>query len=190
MKVAFLGDSLTFGYGVAPRSRWVNLAAQGLGIERLNHGLSGDTTGGMLVRLYTDVLPQAPHVVFFMGGFNDLVAGQDLAVPKANTMAILQAVSGRGMLPVVGITPALPEAVSSAWAVLCDMARVEDLMSEYSDWIRSFSKGFGVPCIDFRAELLKSPDSFRFLDGIHLDEAGHRRMAEIFVREFRKLPLR
>lgn len=51
MKLICIGDSLTFGYGVRPSRRWTRLCAQETGWEIVNEGISGDTTGGMLVRL-------------------------------------------------------------------------------------------------------------------------------------------
>ena len=51
MKLICIGDSLTFGYGVRPFQRWTRLCAQETGWEIVNEGISGDTTGGMLVRL-------------------------------------------------------------------------------------------------------------------------------------------
>ena len=50
MKLICIGDSLTFGYGVRPSQRWTRLCAQETGWEIVNEGISGDTTGGMLVR--------------------------------------------------------------------------------------------------------------------------------------------
>ena len=49
MKLICIGDSLTFGYGVRPSQRWTRLCAQETGGEIVNEGISGDTTGGMLV---------------------------------------------------------------------------------------------------------------------------------------------
>ena len=51
MKLICIGDSLTFGYGVRPSQRWTRLCAQETGWEIVNEGISGDTTGGMLVQL-------------------------------------------------------------------------------------------------------------------------------------------
>ena len=185
MRVSFLGDSLTFGYGVSPRNRWVQLAAQSLGLERTNHSCVGDTTGGMLVRLYTEVLPQNPRIVFFMGGFNDLAAGEDPAIPRANTMAITQAVAAKGMVPLIGITPPTrPDEITNSWRDLTDMRRVEEEMEEFCCWTRHYAEVFGFPVIDFRTAMQACPERYGYLDGTHPDEAGQRIMAEIFCREF------
>ena len=71
MKLICIGDSLTFGYGVRPSQRWTRLCAQETGWEIVNEGISGDTTGGMLVRLRAllanrDIGAQRP-LVLLMG---------------------------------------------------------------------------------------------------------------------------
>ena len=45
MKVAFLGDSITSGYGIRKKENWVTKAAEKLQIEAVNLGIAGDTTG-------------------------------------------------------------------------------------------------------------------------------------------------
>ena len=76
MKLICIGDSLTFGYGVRPSQRWTRLCAQETGWEIVNEGISGDTTGGMLVRLRAllaerDICVQHP-LALLMGGANDI----------------------------------------------------------------------------------------------------------------------
>lgn len=43
-----------------------------------NRGIGGDTSAGMLSRLYFDVVQQRPDIVIFMGGTNDLWWDLDL----------------------------------------------------------------------------------------------------------------
>ena len=50
-KILCIGDSLTYGYGVSRGQRWTTLAAEKSGWTLTNHGVCGDTTGGMLVRM-------------------------------------------------------------------------------------------------------------------------------------------
>ena len=53
-KLICLGDSLTFGAGVTRRDCWTSLVQRECGWTVVNRGISGDTTGGMLVRLQYD----------------------------------------------------------------------------------------------------------------------------------------
>ena len=97
MKLICIGDSLTFGYGVRPSQRWTRLCAQETGWEIVNEGISGDTTGGMLVRLRAllaerDICVQRP-LVLLMGGANDIFfSGTDTGA-RANMGAMLNTVA-------------------------------------------------------------------------------------------------
>ena len=50
----FLGDSLTFGYGVKPKDNWVHKLSEYLKLNILNKGVNGNTTTDMLFRFYED----------------------------------------------------------------------------------------------------------------------------------------
>ena len=107
-KLICLGDSLTFGLRVPHSQAWPRLVARETGMEVLNLGISGDTTGGMLARLQTltgggPVAPDAMPVLVIMGGSNDIFyAGTD-AVAKANIGAMIHQAMAAHMLPLVGI---------------------------------------------------------------------------------------
>lgn len=75
VRVAFLGDSLTAGYGVRPPEAYPflvgeALSARGLAVEVFAHGISGDTTTGGLARL-PEVLADDPDLVLVALGVND-----------------------------------------------------------------------------------------------------------------------
>ena len=101
MKLICIGDSLTFGYGVRPSQRWTRLCAQETGWEIVNEGISGDTTGGMLVRLRAlledrDICVQRP-LVLLMGGANDIFfSGTDTGA-RANMVAMLNQLLSLGL---------------------------------------------------------------------------------------------
>ena len=107
MKLICIGDSLTFGYGVRPSQRWTRLCAQETGWEIVNEGISGDTTGGMLVRLRAlladrDICVQRP-LVLLMGGANDIFfSGTDTGA-RANMGAMLNQLLSLGVHTMIGI---------------------------------------------------------------------------------------
>ena len=90
-KLICLGDSLTFGAGVTRRDCWTSLVQRECGWTVVNRGISGDTTGGMLVRLHRDVLGPALEErrcggdcrVLVMGGSNDIFFPGQTARPEA-----------------------------------------------------------------------------------------------------------
>ena len=107
MKLLCIGDSLTFGYGVRTFQRWTRLCAQETGWEIVNEGISGDTTGGMLVRLRAllaerDICVQRP-LVLLMGGANDIFfSGTDTGA-RANMGAMLNQLLSLGVHTIIGI---------------------------------------------------------------------------------------
>ena len=88
MELYCLGDSLTFGYGVRAAQRWTTLAAQKSGWQLINLGIPGDTTGGMMARLQTQLMPDLAHRrgcrVLLMGGANDIFYGGSMESVRAN----------------------------------------------------------------------------------------------------------
>ena len=94
-----LGDSLTFGYGVQPRERWLTLASGQSGWRLMNRGVCGDTTGGMLVRLRELIGgDRKAQAVMLMGGANDIFySGSELGA-RANMGAMIQQLLTAGAL--------------------------------------------------------------------------------------------
>ena len=89
MKNICLGDSLTAGYHVRPEESWVTLLGRETPDTWINAGVSGDTSAGMLVRLLTEVFPQKPDRVLYMGGDNDILVTGSLDQAKSSLMSIL-----------------------------------------------------------------------------------------------------
>ena len=75
----FLGDSLTFGYGVKPKDNWVHKLSEYLKLNILNKGVNGNTTTDMLFRFYEDVVSNSPKSLFIMGGTNDLLSNRPVS---------------------------------------------------------------------------------------------------------------
>jgi lysophospholipase L1-like esterase len=65
-KIVCMGDSLTEGYMIDLSQRWSEVLKKSLGIDLLNSGISGDTTGGMLARFKPMVIDHHPTHVIIM----------------------------------------------------------------------------------------------------------------------------
>ena len=105
--VLAFGDSLYAGYGLNqgqgfPAVLQRDLIAQGLSVEVVNAGVSGDTTAAGLARLdFTlDGLRRKPDLAIVGLGGNDVLRGLDPAETRKNLDAILTALDKRG-IPVV-----------------------------------------------------------------------------------------
>ena len=187
-----LGDSLTFGYGVSPRERWLNLLPESIPWRLINRGVCGDTTGGMLVRL-RELLCAAPpaRAVLLMGGTNDIFySGTDTGA-RANMGAMIQQLLTAGALVLVGIPmPIVPGWHPEEWGAVVDFAAAEELLRRYTDWLRAYCAAFHVPTVDFASAFLAEDGSLRrelYLDGLHPSPEGHRLMAWLLCKRLAEL---
>ena len=195
MELICLGDSLTYGYGVRSAQRWSTLVGQALQCEVTNLGICGDTTGGMLVRLNTEIMPklrnrtpgQRPFVLL-MGGVNDIFySGTDTGA-RANMGAMLQELLTAAARCVLLSPLAVSfDTLTPEWR---DMIRpaCEEQIAAYHSWQAAFCRTFGVPYVELY-DLLRGPDGKPlpelYLDGLHPTAEGHRLMA----RRILALPL-
>ncbi len=191
MKIICIGDSLTFGYGIKRSNIWTNLAKDKLNVEIINEGINGDTTGGMLSRFNDSVILKKPDIVFIMGGSNDLIAGATLGVMQANIMSMVHQSFGKLIVPIIGIPSKVDILnVRKDWAEFTDFYEISSQMEKYKTWIIEFSKTFGVNYIDFNYEVEKSAlllNESIYIDGLHLNEVGHKIMSEIFIEKINEM---
>ena len=93
--IAAMGDSLTHGYGlnaedgfVAQMQDW--LTDNGLDVQMINAGVSGDTTAGGLSRAAWTLTPEVDAMIVALGA-NDYLRGIDPVVARQNLSGILDA---------------------------------------------------------------------------------------------------
>jgi acyl-CoA thioesterase-1 len=96
-----LGDSLTAGYGLAPRDGFTAqleaaLAAKGHQVRVHNGGVSGDTSAGGLARLDWAVGRDAQAVIIELGA-NDMLRGLSPKVTENNLRQIIEKLQARGL---------------------------------------------------------------------------------------------
>ena len=100
-QVVALGASNTAGKGVSPSESFpaqlqAMLQARGSGLRVTNAGVSGDTTGGMMARLSSDV-PQGTKIVILQFGGNDFRRNNSPDMRQANIASIQQELRKRGI---------------------------------------------------------------------------------------------
>ncbi len=196
MELICLGDSITYGYGVRSAQRWTTLVGQALACPVVNLGVSGDTTGGMLARLNTEVIPrlrQQPRgmrpTVLLMGGVNDIFySGTDTAA-RANMGAMVQqvlTVGGRCVM-LSPLAVSFPT-VTPEWQEVMRPSN-EAVLEAYQQWMALFCRTFHVPYIplyDLLRDADGTPRPELYLDGLHPTAEGHRIMAERIAAALRK----
>lgn len=173
MKIVALGDSFTSGYGVAGGQAWPEVLAGLTGCDVVNKGIHGDTTTGMLARFQTDAAGERPRFLLMEGGFNDFLCGGPVGGAQANMMAMVHQAYHNQMIPVVLLQPyGNPEQFRQFWPEFIDIGRIQTQMREYQRWLETFCRGFSV----FHVDVSRTAE--RYIDGIHLDQDGHRKVAE------------
>jgi lysophospholipase L1-like esterase len=189
MKIVCLGDSLTYGFGLARTQVWPSLLAEATGFEVINKGINGDTTAGMISRFGADVLAEKPDIVIIMGGPNDIFASQTIEGAKANIFSMVHMAAANKILAVVStLLPIRPERIKENWAAFTDMQRADFLCEQLSQWILLFGKTFNTPVLhlrDFFMEALKKDEAF-FWDGLHPNAKGNKLMADFISAEIIK----
>ncbi len=192
MKILCMGDSLTFGFGVPRKEAWTALAQQELGIELVNKGIPGDTTGGMLARYGHEIEQHRPALVSIMGGFNDIFFGGDDRPARANMAAMAHQATSRNIIPLLCTpVPVVVESAKKEWASLVDFFAAQEMGREYVAWLRLFAETFGIPFLDFwaffeNALREKGGDAGLYVDGLHPNARGQAAMARLFADKARE----
>lgn len=168
-RVVFLGDSLAAGYGLEEEQAFpalvgALLAAEGLPVEIVNAGVSGDTTAGGLARVDW-VLSQRPDVLVVELGANDGLRGLPLASTEENLRQILM--KGKR---------------SGAALVLAGMRLPPNYGRDYTRDFEAIyprlAAQFDAHLVPFLLEGVGGRRSLNLPDGLHPNAAGHRKVAE------------
>lgn len=188
MNLICMGDSITYGYGLADLSkRWSDLTAARTGHTLVNRGVSGDTTGGMLARCQTQVFSQKPDAMIFLGGINDLSITGQYRPACANVVAICRQAELLGLPVILGVPLPIypPDMCPPEWDTEQDMERTARLGEQYAYWTRCYAADHQLPLADFRTPFLLPDGSANralFQDGLHPTEEGHRLMADVLCQ--------
>jgi acyl-CoA thioesterase I len=176
--VAFLGDSLTAGTGLTrelayPALVEAELGAEGLAVQAVNAGVSGDTTGQGLARL-DGVLESHPEVVVVALGTNDALRGLPPEAMEANLETILSRCQARGArVLLLGMRFA-------TWLAPEVAARYEAIYPRVA-------ARAGVALLPSMLEGVAGVPAFTQPDGLHPNASGQRRVAELVCPELAKL---
>lgn len=170
VRIVFLGDSLTAGFGLPEEEAFPALLSrrlelEGLEVKVVNAGVSGDTSAGGLSRLDW-LLRQAPDILFVSLGANDGLRGLSPQMTESNLRRIVdraRAAGARVILAGMRLPPNLgPDYVREFEALFPRLARELDV-----EWI------------PFLLEGVAADPELNLPDGIHPNPAGHRIIADL-----------
>jgi acyl-CoA thioesterase I len=176
--VVFLGDSLTAGLGLGAEQAFPALVAaeledRGTPIRAVNAGVSGDTSAGGLRRIDW-LVRQRPDVVVVALGANDALRGQPAAAIEANLRQIVQRARAAGaevLLVGIQVPPSYGDAYARAFAAIYPRLAAE----------------LDVPLLPFLLEGVAGRPELNLPDGIHPNDAGHRRIAAVVATHLQPL---
>jgi acyl-CoA thioesterase I len=178
-KIVAFGDSLTAGYGLAPRESYPALLQKmldddGFKYEVVNAGESGGTSAGGVRRL--DWALEAGDVRFLVLelGANDFLRGQPVAETKKNLDEIIRRAQSRGV-----------HVLLAGMLTTTEFGR--DYEAEIRDAYRSLADEHKVTLIPFFLEGVAGIDRLNQQDRIHPNAEGTRIVAENVYRHLKPL---
>lgn len=176
-RLAFFGDSLFAGYGLAPGQALparveALLRAEGREIQALNFGVSGETAADGLRRL-NRVLAAEPAACLLEFGANDSFQGYSPAEMEQNLEALVTALRQAGPVLLVGVR---------------SLAFEDEYPAEAFEAVHpALAQRHGLPLFpDILAPYLEDPDLL-LPDGLHPNADGVEAMARALLPQARDL---
>ena len=174
--IVCFGDSITAGQHVDPDLAWPALVRASTGEDISVAAVPGDTSRLAMERFARDVQVPRPEAVIIQFGHNDANRWQtDGGVPRvsnAGFQANLEEMVAR--CRAFGIQPIFCSLTPSQRSELHELD-----CSEYNSTLVAMSAYLDVPLINVRS-VFTPPDGL-LLDGLHLNEAGHRLYAGVVI---------
>ena len=172
IKITFLGDSLTAGYGVAKTDAFpalieAQLLAQGKNVQVTNSGISGSTTASGSSRLKW-ILRNQPDLVVIALGANDGLRG---VAPEASEKNLNQlvALAKKNQLKVILCGMQLP------------INYGQKRRLEFAQIFPRIAKKHNIPLIPFLLEGVGGHRAYNLSDGVHPNEKGHKKIAQLVL---------
>jgi acyl-CoA thioesterase-1 len=169
LRVVLLGDSLTAGYGLAPDDAYPSILQRrmredGLAVDVVNAGVSGDTSAGGLRRLDWALEGPVRVLVVALGG-NDALRGLTVDDLKRNLTAIIERAQAREVTVILAGMEAPP-----------NLGR--PYTAAFRQVYRDVAATHRVALLPFLLEGVAGVASLNQDDGIHPNPAGARRVAD------------
>jgi len=187
-KIAFMGDSIT-QQGWSNPTGYVRLVVAGLKANGINvipipAGISGHKSNQMLDRLKRDVLDKNPDWMTLSCGVNDVWHGTN-GVPlepyKSNITAIVEQCQAKGVKVMILTATVIGEELDNP---------NNKKLAPYNDFLRKLAKEKKCALADLNASFQKvlkpkkKPELALTGDGVHMNPAGNRLMAEGILKAF------
>jgi lysophospholipase L1-like esterase len=153
------GDSLTYGYGVAPEDSYPTILAKLTQRKVVNAGLSGEISEHGLERLHDELETVNPDLVILCHAGNDLLRRMDVQQAKANLQAMINLIKQSG-----------------AQVVLVAVPKPSALLSPAS-FYQQLATDNQLPLVDGALSTILRDNSLKS-DSVHPNAAGYHYLAE------------
>lgn len=172
MKIVCIGDSLTFGYGIKKDLCWVELLKKSTSYSIVNKGVNGDTTAGILSRLYKDVTAHNYDICIIMAGTNDLFMGRNVNTIIENIELMLKECLENKIIPLVLAPPLCYEDLAKTyWYPSINYSNVNKQISMLRDNLLQLCNRKSIILVDLTVIIPLHKDYY--LDGVHINELGN-----------------
>ncbi|GFZ31365.1 lipase/acylhydrolase [Clostridium zeae] len=183
MKIVCIGDSLTYGYGVAPSKGWVNLLRASTKYDIINKGVNGDTTVGILSRFSRDCIDLNPNIAVIMAGTNDLLTGRSIDNIVDNIIYMVKECLNNNVKPVILIPPlTLPKLAEMSWYSSIDYNYVNNMINSMEGLFENNLRD--ILLVNFN-KLIPMLEEY-YIDGIHLSPLGNELIFNKLLSEFNR----
>jgi lysophospholipase L1-like esterase len=171
-RVVFIGDSITEG--------WSELFSEFFeGKPHVNRGISGQTTGQMLIRFRQDVIELRPQTVVILAGTNDIAQNQGPTTLQAivnNIASMAELGYANGMNVIIGsVLPAFDYPWRPGLEPNTKIPMLNAMLMDYAG-----SRGFMY--LDYFSAMTDGNNGLQAdltTDGVHLTPQGYEMMSAI-----------
>ena len=168
-RVVFIGDSITEG--------WKPALPSAFDAQRLDRGISGQTTEQMIVRFRQDVIRLHPAVVHIMAGTNDVAGNRGpttLDQIEDNLATMAEAAHAAGIRVVLA---SIPPAAGFGWSP--ELHDVAASIRTLNEWIKTYAAQHHHVYVDYHSALADDRGGLPLRyseDGVHPNTAGYQVM--------------
>ncbi len=192
LRVVFMGDSITEGWGMKATATSPGRGEFFPGKPYINRGISGQTTPQMLVRFRQDVIALKPKVVVVLAGTNDIAenTGKETQEEIGNNIASMSDLARANGIRVV-LCSVLPASDFHWHPGLEPAPKIRALNA----WIREYAAKNGLVYVDYYSSMANVEGGLKAElspDGVHPNKDGYDLMgplAEAGIAEALKKPL-
>ena len=146
-------------------------------LEMLNEGLPGEKAENAVARFAQVVNVQRPQVVLLMHGYNNISNTSTLTATALQVNAM--AAEGRNRNARVFIAGLVPSRQGLRSSI------PNSAVQAYNDRLFDVARGEGAIFVDLYGGMIAGVETFIGGDGLHPNELGYKRMAEIFLTAIR-----